>query len=105
MEDRMFLRKDLGLATMCFAAFLATATAANSADAYRVCIGEKEHDCPASHNLYASCGANPHNVAKETCTIFEDGKPAGGGRYRLRHDDSASGGHCGYEFYSINCVD
>ena len=101
----MFSKRELALISMGFVALISAATTARSADAYRVCIGEKEHDCPASHNLYASCGGNPHNVAKETCTIFEDGKPVGAGRYRLRHDDSAAGGHCGYEFYSITCLD
>lgn len=100
-EEKMKHASILGI---CLGYLLASITVAN-AESYRVCIGEIEHNCPASHNLFSGCGSNPHAVAKETCTVWEDGKPVGSGKYRIKHDDSKSGGHCGYEFYTISCAD
>src|SRR4051794_41133428 len=94
------------LVTVCFTTLALMGGTARAADTMRVCIGETEHNCPASHNLFASCGTNQHAVAKEVCTVWgTNGQPVGTARYRIRHDDSKSGNACGYEFYTITCLD
>lgn len=71
---------------------------------YRLCIGEFDEKCPVGHDVYAGCGADPDVVADSTCAISLQGKktlvP-----HRLIHQGSHSGNRCGYEWYSIECLD
>jgi hypothetical protein len=71
---------------------------------YRLCIGEFDEKCPVSHNVWAGCGANPDTVADNTCAVTVGGQkkliP-----HRLIHQGSHDGNRCGYEWYSIECMD
>jgi len=77
--------------------------AANAKD-YRLCIGEYDEKCPVSHDVFAGCGADPDIVAENTCAITLQGQK----KYiphRLIHQGSHDGNRCGYEWYSIECID
>jgi hypothetical protein len=71
---------------------------------YRLCIGEFDEKCPVAHNVYAGCGANPDTVADNTCAVTVQGQkkfmP-----HRLIHQGSHDGNRCGYEWYSVECID
>ncbi len=71
---------------------------------YRLCVGEFDEKCPVSHNVFAGCGANADTVADNTCAIRLQGQlrhiP-----YRLIHQGSHDGNRCGYEWFSIECLD
>jgi hypothetical protein len=71
---------------------------------YRLCIGEFDQKCPVAHSVYAGCGADPQAVAASTCAIYLDGQKKSV-PYRIVHQGSHDGNRCGYEWYSINCLD
>ncbi len=71
---------------------------------YRLCIGEFDEKCPVSHNVFAGCGANPHAIADETCALVVQGQKTYV-PHRLIHQGSHDGNRCGYEWYSIECID
>jgi hypothetical protein len=98
-------RKIFSLSALCVSALFALAGNASAAEVTNVCIGEIEHNCPASHNAFYSCGSDAHKIAKEICTVFTTEGVGAPARYRLIHYDSKGGNSCGYEFYKITCVD
>lgn len=71
---------------------------------YRLCIGEFDEKCPVSHNVFGPCGSSPDVMADNTCAIRMQGTvrhlP-----YRIIHQGSHDGNRCGYEWYSIECLD
>jgi hypothetical protein len=71
---------------------------------YRLCVGEFDEKCPVSHNVSGGCGANADAIADATCAIRLQGEvkhiP-----YRLIHQGTHEGNRCGYEWYSIECLD
>lgn len=90
---------------ICFSllSWLASSTIGHTAE-YRLCIGEFDEKCPVSHTVWAGCGSNPDTVADNTCAITVQGQkkfvP-----HRLVHQGSHEGNRCGYEWYSIVCLD
>jgi hypothetical protein len=92
--------------SVCLISLLGTVSIANSESFKKViCIGEIEHNCPFSRDLFYQAHSDIHGVAKEICTVWgTDGKQVPG-RYRLEHIDSKPGNCCGYEQYRITCLD
>jgi hypothetical protein len=71
---------------------------------YRLCIGEFDGKSPVAPIVYAGCGADPQKVAAETCAIYVEGQPKAV-PYRLIHEGSHDGNRCGYEWYTIQCLE
>jgi hypothetical protein len=71
---------------------------------YRLCIGEFDEKCPVVHNVFGGCGSDPNILADNTCAIRmqESVKHL---PYRIIHQGSHGGNRCGYEWYSIECLD
>ena len=76
---------------------------ASRADAFRVCFGEDQaNGCPVGHDAMFGCGVSIDDAAQQLCAITQNGQKTVA-PYNYVHQGSHSGGHCGYEWYSLNC--
>lgn len=73
------------------------------ADHFRVCMGEDQaNGCPVSHDAMFGCGVSIDAAANQLCAVTTNGQKTVA-PYNYVHQGSHSGGHCGYEWYDLNC--
>ncbi len=95
------------LASVCAAIVAVSGTALPSfADqTFRPCVGQYDDKCPVSHDAWFGCGTTPAQMAKQLCTVnYPDGTTKES-PYRYVHQGSHDGNSCGYEWYSLTCLD
>lgn len=80
--------------------------APSSADMkFRPCVGEYDDKCPVAHDAWFGCGTTPDQMGQTLCTVhYPDGKTKTS-PYRYVHQGSHEGNRCGYEWYSLTCLD
>jgi hypothetical protein len=93
----------IGAAALIFAMAFVPAMAAERN--VRVCMGEDQaNGCPVSRDAMFGCGVSIDAAASQVCAITKNGQKTVS-PYRYLHQGSHEGGRCGYEWYSVTCID
>jgi hypothetical protein len=71
---------------------------------FRVCIGEREANCPVAHNAWFGCGTSFDDAARQLCTVTRPDGQRSTSAYRIIPQGSAGGNRCGYSWGIIQCI-